>query len=66
MLFIDDKKGIDSRTVLRRNFVRPKPPIFKKIISLHATLIQETFRDAFVGVDAAVAEEGPVLAGDLD
>ena len=28
--------------------------------------IQEAFGDAFVGVDAAVAEEGPVLAGDFD
>ena len=30
------------------------------------TLIQEAFGYAFVGVDAAVAEEGPVLAGYFD
>ena len=29
-------------------------------------LVQEATGDAFVGVDAAVAEEGPVLAGDFD
>ena len=28
--------------------------------------VQEAFGYAFVGVDAAVAEEGPVLAGDFD
>ena len=31
-----------------------------------ARLVDEAFGDAGVGVDAAVAEEGPVLAGDFD
>ena len=36
------------------------------MIQIQLTLVQEPFGYAFVGVDAAVAEEGPVLAGDFD
>ena len=38
----------------------------RPLASHSVVLVQEAFGYAFVGVDAAVAEEGPVLAGDFD